>query len=656
MRPTTTISFCTDVLQRIDGRIYEREEVGCQGGVKGLANPAPSPKHTLCSTRIERKMTVGDQKRVRITSAKFVGYKAFDEFTLRLSHMNILVGSNNNGKSTILGAFRILDLALRTMASRRAEPIRGPSGPRPGWRLAEDSLPVSAENVHTNYSERDTTIEFRLSNGAEVVLYFPPEDGCYAYANIEHGNARLPQEIRKHVPITLTVVPILGPLEHKEKAVQPETVKANLATTRASRNFRSYWLYNSQHFDTFADLVSNTWPGMTVHRPEKQDDSVFMFCDENRRARELFWSGFGFQIWLQLLTHIARSSDSTMIIVDEPELYLHPDVQRQLLAILRDAGADLLMATHSTEIMSEADPSEIVLVDKSKKNSERLRDVEGVQKALTAVGSIQNITLTRLARNRRVLFSEGESDVRLLRRFARRLGYTGLASMSDLTPLDSGGFSSWARISAMTSAFEETLGVALHVAAIFDRDYWCDEQITEIKKELRSKLDFAYMHECKEVENYLLIPSALDRAIDEAIAERNERTGNHDSRSFSSQVVLNEIASELRIDIQSQFVSKRWAFFEGRVGLDHSTVTKEAMKIFDTAWNTLEGRLRILPGKQVIARFRSRVAEAHSVNLTDHRLVNALHLDEIGADLRELLNGLDSFRLGNLPSMRTKGH
>jgi hypothetical protein len=76
-------------------------------------------------------------------------------------------------------------------------------------------------------------------------------------------------------------------------------------------------------------------------------------------------------------------------------------VQRQLLGILRDVGPDILIATHSTEIMGEADPSEILLVDKSKGSAERLRDVEGVQAAMELVGSVQNITLTQLLSNKK---------------------------------------------------------------------------------------------------------------------------------------------------------------------------------------------------------------------------------------------------------------
>ena len=149
-----------------------------------------------------------------------------------------------------------------------------------------------------------------------------------------------------------------------------------------------------------------------------------LFCLEDRITRELYWAGFGFQVWCQLLTHLVRADTSTVVVADEPEIYLHPDVQRQLLGILRDLNTDVLVATHSSEIMAEADPSEILLINKRRRKAERLTDVSGVQRAMTAVGSIQNITLTArvLSRNRRVVFVEGDDDFRLLRRFASTTG------------------------------------------------------------------------------------------------------------------------------------------------------------------------------------------------------------------------------------------
>src|SRR5260370_1133021 len=137
---------------------------------------------------------------------------------------------------------------------------------------------------------------------------------------------------------------------------------------------------------------------MSISAPEYSDATgeLMMFCLEERMTREIYWVGFGFQIWCQLLTHLSRANESSIVVVDEPEVYLHPDVQRQLLGIIREIGADVLLATHSSEIIAEADPAEIVMVDKRRRTAERLKNVAGIQRALEAVGSSQNITLTAL--------------------------------------------------------------------------------------------------------------------------------------------------------------------------------------------------------------------------------------------------------------------
>lgn len=583
--------------------------------------------------------------RVAITSATYSEYKALSDYSLRLSHMNILVGPNNCGKSTILGAFRVLTQALRSARSRRAEMLSGPEGRRPGWRLNDELLPISSENIHTNYADTDTKVVFRTSNSGQLTLLFPEQGGCYFFADGVDGPIRAPGELKRNLPIDLVVVPVLGPLEHQEILVTEQTTRKNMITTRASRNFRNYWYRYPDGFDDFATLVSRTWPGIEVLEPELLDEIVGMFCLEDRITRELYWAGFGFQIWLQLLTHISRSPGASLIVVDEPELYLHPDVQRQLLGILREVGPDVLLATHSTEIMSEADPSEIVLIDKTKRSAQRLKDAEGVQKALDAIGSIQNITLTRLARNKRLLFTEGEFDFRLVRRFARRLGFTKLAAGTDLTSLESGGFSAWERIRALAAGFEHSLGFELHVGAIFDRDYWCDEEIEKIERELIQHLEFSHIHQRKEIENYLLIPSALERALGNAMQERFRRTNDIRDISQTIEELLEKITAPMRSDIQSQYIAKRVDFMR-QTSQDTSTIARRAVDIFDNHWRNLEDRMCIVPGKSVLASLRAEISQLYAVSLTDHRIVSAFNNDDIPSDLSDFIEALDNYRLG----------
>jgi len=449
---------------------------------------------------------------------------------------------------------------------------------------------------------------------------------------------------KRHFPISLTVVPVLGPLEHNEVRREKSTVVDGLSTHRASRHFRSYWHYFPDGFEEFARLIASTWPGMEVEPPEFNASSseLAMFCQEDRITRELYWMGFGFQIWCQLLTHLSRSKGSSLVVVDEPETYLHPDVQRQLLGIVRDIGADILFATHSSEIMSEADPSEIVLVDKRRRTGDRLRDVVGVQRALDAVGSAQNITLTALARSRRVLFVEGDGDFRLLRRFARRLGMQELAAGLGIIALPSGGFGSWQRVTTLASGIAEALGASLSIAALYDRDYYCDEQIDEVIGTLSRHLKLAYVHKRKEIENYMLIPDVLDRALDRALTERAGQEFPT-PRGETASGILPKITDPMRDLVLSQIMARRWDHLKS-TGRDLADINRDTIAWFDLRWNNLADRLAVVPGKEVLRSLRSHLQQNLGVSLTDTRIIESMRRDEIPDDLRELLQALDGFR------------
>ena len=372
-----------------------------------------------------------------ITSVKFRNFKALRDYSVSLRRMNVLVGPNNCGKSTILSAFRLLEQALKSGRTRRATQVQTHKGHSSyGHVISENIVPFSLENVHFDYDTSDSRIEIRYSNGNQLFFFFPADGGVTMYWDTDGRDDFTPSTFRKAFPDEVQVIPVLGPIEQDEIIITDETLRRAAGTHRASRHFRNYWRKNPEGFNDFQNLVEKTWPGMSINRPELvmvREPRLTMFVLENRISRELYWAGLGFQIWCQLLTHISRCSSSDLLVVDEPEVYLHPQIQRQLLGILRDLNPDILLATHSVEILSEADPSEILLVDKSSRSAQRLHDIEGVQQAIDGIGSIQNVTLTELAKNRRILFVEGFDDFKIIRRFAKLLGYEDLAAGSGLT-------------------------------------------------------------------------------------------------------------------------------------------------------------------------------------------------------------------------------
>jgi energy-coupling factor transporter ATP-binding protein EcfA2 len=585
------------------------------------------------------------QARTRIRRIEFSNFKALSKYSVSLSEINILVGPNNCGKSTIVGALRTLDAGVRLARTRPPSRLQVSESVVVGYRIPEESVPISLENVQTDYNGAESRVTFHLANGNALALVFPDDGGCVLLPLLESGTVTSAAIFKREFPISLIIVPVLGPVEHSEHRRERSTVVAGLTTHRASRHFRSYWHYYPEGFESFASLIARTWPGMSIGAPEYDyaTGELTMFCLEGRMTREIFWVGFGFQVWCQLLTHLSRAAENCLVVVDEPEVYLHPDVQRQLLGIIRDIGADVLLATHSSEIVAEADPAEIVMIDKRRRSGERLKNVAGVQRALESVGSSQNITLTALAKSRRVLFVEGLDDFRLLRRFARKLGMQELSSGMGMTPLESGGFGSWQRITVLASGIADALGAPLMIGAVYDRDYFCDEQISDVLASLESSLSFGCVLERKEIENYLLVPEVLDRAVERELKSRRERRGKIPDIEVNSANLLEEITAPLKQDVLAQLMAKRHDYLSHR-GQDKSRLYKDVIRVFEGRWANLESRMVLIPGKEVLRMLRERVQEKFGVTLTDARIAEAMNRNDFPADIRELLQSLDRFR------------
>jgi hypothetical protein len=62
---------------------------------------------------------------MKVASVEFRNYKAFKHYSLTLQAMNVLVGPNNCGKSTVIDALKILSVALRKARAKKPDIILG---------------------------------------------------------------------------------------------------------------------------------------------------------------------------------------------------------------------------------------------------------------------------------------------------------------------------------------------------------------------------------------------------------------------------------------------------------------------------------------------------------------------------------------------------
>jgi energy-coupling factor transporter ATP-binding protein EcfA2 len=580
----------------------------------------------------------------------FSRFKAFRVFSFHLRHFNILVGPNNSGKSTILTAFRILAAGLRKANTRRAEIIGGPQGSTLGYAIDLRPISVAAENIFYNYDETEAaTIRFTLSNNNELLLYFPEQGSCYLIPDAQGKSISTTTAFRTQFNCPIGFVPILGPVEHNERLFDREAARLALFNYTASRNFRNIWYHYSEKFEEFRSILVQTWPGMDIEPPrlDRIDDKTLlhMFCPEERIPREIFWSGFGFQVWCQMLTHLIQSSESALFLIDEPDIYLHSDLQRQLLGLLRNLGPDILIATHSMEIINEAEADDIVLINKNRPSGRRVQEPSELRQVFAALGSNINPILTQLAKTRRALFVEGY-DFQILSRFAQKLGFRNVANRSEFAVIPVGGFNP-ERIRSLKSGMETALGGRISAAALMDKDYRCDAERKAINEQCQEFCAYAAIHRCKEIENFLLVPTAMDRAAARRVADQSRRSGGGAVYDGDAAAMLDKFASERKSYVSGQYVAERARFQRG-TGWSQATMAEAALTELEACWNDQKGRIEIIPGKEALSRFNQCVQSQFGVSVTPTGIVDAMRIDEIPDEMRNLLNELNKFALAKV--------
>ena len=331
-----------------------------------------------------------------------------------------------------------------------------------------------------------------------------------------------------------------------------------------------------------------------------------------------------------------------MLIIDEPDIYLHPNPQRQLLSILKSSGPDILLATHSSEIVAEAEYNDILVIDKTQRSAKRVSSPGGVQSTLGSLGSVHTVTMSTIAQTRRVLYTEGE-DFKVIRRLARRLNLSDLASGVGIAPFSLGGFPSTQRLKAVTLGVSESVGGPIIFSGVFDRDFRPDEEIDELQKAFGNELELAVILKRKEIENYLLVPTVIERTLDKLLQERARHNSTTATAGKSIAELLGEITTPMKTDVESQYIGKRGDFFD-RTGKDASTISLEAIQVFERKWNDDGLRLHIVPGKKVLRDLISQVQCEYKVTLTPARIIEQFREIDMPLDLRQTLRSLESFR------------
>lgn len=342
----------------------------------------------------------------RISNIKIDGFRRLCDIDIKLAPFNVLIGANSIGKTSFLDIFSLLSASAsgklseqlsamggmgsvltkdgRDLISIEIEmPVEGDSplsyeleikrGGGGGYTISKEQLTqqrqgyqkpffhITSQNGRTQYYDTENgrlTAPSWEYNDSETALSQVPK----MYAQPEEFRKILEKTAKYHVLDVSNRAPVKLPQQLKP-SVMPgtdgETLFSFLYELREKNRPRYDALIGMLKvaFSNFEDLyyplvasgmISLQWKDRCFKEP--------LYMNEMSEGTLRF-------LWLIALL----SSDSlpTILMIDEPEVSLHPEMLMLFVEALREASSrtQIIVATHSDRLVSFLEPSEIITMD-----------------------------------------------------------------------------------------------------------------------------------------------------------------------------------------------------------------------------------------------------------------------------------------------------
>jgi len=483
---------------------------------------------------------------------------------LQPSGITLLAGGNNAGKSSLLHALAVWEFCrTATLMERGEEAIHAATFQRQGFGLGDDEFsPInvpSLKHLWTNLKTQKTDLDadgYTLRIGCE---WRHPGDG--AARLLEFGlslandrlfvrTTRSTVEPGDPVPVVAYLPPFAGIAAHEERtrgAIRRRRIGEGLAGAilrnllldmHQENQARRRELRGTRQKISDADLrrlrEEDPWEQLSAALREvfsaeleiadfREDYHSYVKVQiakgtvngyklkrfPNFTPRDLMVEGSGFLQWLSVYT-LAVTPGLTTLLYDEPDAHLHSTLQTQLLnqlaAVAGKAGRQILLATHSTEILRAAHSEDILVVQRGKPAKYLKEDSQKIG-LLAGLGSDYSPRIESARRSGRLLFVEGKTDLPVLKAVAKVLGVEWPGRWTEWT-------------SAMHHKERKHLYLAftaefpnpLTVLSLRDRD---DEALATVAEDLHDRvhpdegLFLTRKWRRRHIESYLVCPRAI---------------------------------------------------------------------------------------------------------------------------------------------------
>ena len=474
-------------------------------------------------------------------SIRIQRFKNLLDTTFGLAELNVLVGANNSGKSSILQAIHFAIAAIQALCLD--DRLAG-AGPVSTIVNPSQLIYVPSEDVHAigtggrlrEPEEYAVSVEFTLDSGENLAVSM--RKGRNRNILIAVSN----QEVARRIgaiehPFTV-FTPGLAGIAKTEQYVSDGVLLRTIARGDANLILRNTLLrlwnrrQNSQSWSDFLADLHTMFPALelTVSFAAATDEYINVMVSDEAGEIPLELCGTGILQTIQILSYIHYFGPE-VIVLDEPDSHLHPNNQRLLCALLRDVAhtrnVQVILSTHSRHILDALNQSASFLwvrrgvAERTEDGADLalLLDLGALDvKERVAAGARVCIVLTedeRTASLRAVLeasgFDMGQTQI---------LPYYGCTSPHNLRPLIS-----------TIRGINPNATVIVHM----DRDYHTEQEIAAWSEAIRALHAEPFSTSGVDIESHLLSAQHLATLnnMEVAVAEDLVRRGLHETREAS---------------------------------------------------------------------------------------------------------------------------
>lgn len=328
---------------------------------------------------------------MELIKLKIDGFKKIQSIDLDLASVNILVGANGCGKSSVLQSTHLGCCMIR-QADRLDATNTSTVGVEELDYLPTDDYKTLGHGANWG--------NMKGTSSSKLTLIFNKDDGTEISANCELRSAR-----NAGISISGTMAPELLPLLRQKKkffsAYIPGISGVPNKEERRSRKvilkacsfgdsnviLRNALLLlkaeDAENIPTIERWLSEIIGSVTIRVDHDDDKDLHIHCSivyQGGLERPLELAGTGFLQLIQIFCYVLLFNPGVLLI-DEPDIHLHPNVQEKLAGVLAEIAKDrkmkVLMTTHSPFIVRGAPvDARVYWLQDGVKNSEDREAVE----------------------------------------------------------------------------------------------------------------------------------------------------------------------------------------------------------------------------------------------------------------------------------------